>query len=121
VRQCGWFTVIGDENELRERAVQGWDQFDGHTPHRPFIDAVKIAAPPAAPSPAASRTWATPGSMPASSPFSTMQLSDRPEYWEKWFPADWISESFPGQFRNWFYSLLAMSTVLTGRPPFLSL
>jgi isoleucyl-tRNA synthetase len=34
------------------------------------------------------------------------------EYWQKWFPADFITESFPGQFRNWFYSLIAMSTVL---------
>ena len=30
-----------------------------------------------------------------------------------------ISESFPGQFRNWFYSLLAMATVLQDSPPFL--
>ena len=34
------------------------------------------------------------------------------EYWEKWFPADFITESFPGQFRNWFYALLAMSTMM---------
>ena len=25
-------------------------------------------------------------------------------YWEKWFPADFITECFPGQFRNWFYA-----------------
>jgi isoleucyl-tRNA synthetase len=43
--------------------------------------------------------------------------SDR-EYWEKWFPAQWISESFPGQFRNWFYAILAMSTVMENRAPF---
>ena len=36
----------------------------------------------------------------------------------KWFPADFITESFPGQFRNWFYSMLAMSTVLRREPPF---
>ncbi|MFQ6617899.1 MAG: DUF5915 domain-containing protein, partial [Fidelibacterota bacterium] len=39
-------------------------------------------------------------------------------YWEQWFPADFITECFPGQFRNWFYSLLAMSTVLEKREPF---
>ena len=32
-------------------------------------------------------------------------------------PADLITESFPGQFRNWFYSLLAMSTVMVERAP----
>ena len=51
-------------------------------------------------------------------PFSTMNyLSDR-KYWEQWFPADFISECFPGQFRNWFYSMLAMSTVLRREAPF---
>ncbi len=35
-----------------------------------------------------------------------------------WFPADFITESFPGQFRNWFYSMLAMSTVLRREAPF---
>ena len=32
-------------------------------------------------------------------------------------PADWISESFPVQFRNWFYSLITMSTVFERKPP----
>ena len=31
-----------------------------------------------------------------------------------------ISESFPGQFRNWFYSMIAQSTALVNRPPFLN-
>ena len=44
--------------------------------------------------------------------FSTMRYREDPEYWKRWFPADFITESFPGQFRNWFYSLLAMSTVM---------
>ena len=34
-----------------------------------------------------------------------------------WFPADFITESFPGQFKNWFYSLIAMSTVLKNTNP----
>ena len=49
--------------------------------------------------------------------YSTMCYRTDRAYWEKWFPADFITESFPGQFRNWFYSLLAMSTVLERRPP----
>jgi isoleucyl-tRNA synthetase len=53
-------------------------------------------------------------------PFSTLGYRIDPSYWRKWFPADWISESFPGQFRNWFYSLLAMSTVMERKPPFLA-
>ena len=51
-------------------------------------------------------------------PFSTLHYREDPAYWEKWFPADFITESFPGQFRNWFYSMLAMSTVLRREAPF---
>ncbi len=51
-------------------------------------------------------------------PFSTLHYRTDPDYWQKWFPADFITESFPGQFRNWFYSMLAMSTVLRREPPF---
>ena len=36
--------------------------------------------------------------------------------WNKWFPADFITESFPGQFRNWFYSLLVMAAGLENKP-----
>jgi isoleucyl-tRNA synthetase len=54
-------------------------------------------------------------------PFSTMHYRSDPEYWKQWFPADFVTESFPGQFRNWFYSLLAMSTVLRRETPFKTL
>jgi isoleucyl-tRNA synthetase len=49
---------------------------------------------------------------------STLSYDQDRDHWAEWFPADLISESFPGQFRNWFYSLLAMSTVLERRAPF---
>src|SRR5262249_7378379 len=52
-------------------------------------------------------------------PYSTMGYNRDRKYWEQWFPADFITECFPGQFRNWFYALLAMSTMMmTNRPPF---
>jgi isoleucyl-tRNA synthetase len=51
-------------------------------------------------------------------PFSTMHFREDPDYWAHWFPADFITESFPGQFRNWFYSMLAMATVLRREAPF---
>ena len=31
--------------ELKDRAVEGWEQFEGHSPHRPWIDLVKIRNP----------------------------------------------------------------------------
>ena len=51
-------------------------------------------------------------------PYSTMGTTRDRAYWEKWFPADFITEAFPGQFRNWFYAMLAMSTMMEQRPPF---
>ena len=115
---CGTFTVVGGREELRERAVEGWAQFEGHTPHRPFVDAVKIACPgcgaPVERIHDVGNPWLDAGIVP----FSTLHYREDPEYWAKWFPADFITESFPGQFRNWFYSMLAMSTVLRREPPF---
>ena len=42
---CGAWEVIGSKDELRERAVAGWEAFEGHSPHRPWIDEVEIACP----------------------------------------------------------------------------
>jgi isoleucyl-tRNA synthetase len=117
-KECGHFEVIGSEEELRERAVEGWEEFAGHTPHRPWIDAIKIRCPKCGAKvsriPDVGNPWLDAGIVP----FSTLRYRTDRGYWERWFPADFITESFPGQFRNWFYSLLAMSTVLEGRPPF---
>ncbi|MCU0486596.1 MAG: class I tRNA ligase family protein, partial [Anaerolineales bacterium] len=116
---CNHFEVIGDENELQARAIAGWETFAGHTPHRPYIDAVKIACSQCGAQmsrvPDVGNPWLDAGIVP----FSTLSYRKDPEFWRKWYPADWISESFPGQFRNWFYSLLAMATVVDSTPPFL--
>ncbi len=116
--RCGTFDVVGGRAELRERAVAGWDVLEGHTPHRPYIDAVMVACPgcgePVSRIPDVGNPWLDAGIVP----FSTLHYREDPAYWERWFPADFITESFPGQFRNWFYSLLAMSTVLRREPPF---
>jgi isoleucyl-tRNA synthetase len=117
-RACGAFDVIGGREELETRAVEGWDAFEGHTPHRPFVDGVKIACPscgePVSRITDVGNPWLDAGIVP----FSTMHYREDPEAWAKWFPADFITESFPGQFRNWFYAMLAMSTVLRREEPF---
>ncbi|MCA9966464.1 MAG: isoleucine--tRNA ligase [Anaerolineales bacterium] len=119
---CGNFTVVGDEQELEERAVEGWDQFVGHTPHRPHIDAVKIACPNCGGKVDRIKDVGNPWLDAGIVAFSTLGYrKHHDDLWQKWYPADWISESFPGQFRNWFYSLLAQSTVLGDEPPFLNL
>ena len=54
-------------------------------------------------------------------PFSTLKYNTDRDYWSEWFPGDFVTECFPGQFRNWFYSLLAMSAELEGKAPFKTL
>jgi isoleucyl-tRNA synthetase len=116
--ECDYYEVIGSEIELNERAVEGWETFEGHTPHRPFVDAVKIECPNChglmSRIPDVGNPWLDAGIVP----FSTLRYRFDRDYWQDWYPADWISESFPGQFRNWFYSLLAMATVIDQSPPF---
>ena len=126
---CGHVEVMGSETELKERAVEGWDEFEGHSPHKPWIDAVKIRCSQCGEVVSRVRDVGNPWLDAGIVPFSTLvdpktskvgYLADDKSYWRDWFPADWISESFPGQFRNWFYSLLTMSTVLENHEPFRS-
>uniref|UniRef100_A0A7V3RIH3 Isoleucine--tRNA ligase n=1 Tax=candidate division WOR-3 bacterium TaxID=2052148 RepID=A0A7V3RIH3_UNCW3 len=126
---CGNFTVIGSRDELKKKAVSGWEEFEGHTPHRPWIDVIKIRCEKCgnlmSRIPDVGNPWLDAGIVP----YSTLRLPEDmhdiykgypydKSYWAQWFPADFITECFPGQFRNWFYAILTMSTVLENRPPF---
>src|SRR6266851_7924678 len=115
---CQRIEVVGGQDELKERAVEGFSEFEGHSPHRPWIDRVKISCTtcgqPISRIPDVGNPWLDAGIVP----FSTLHYRTDPDYWRTWFPGDFITESFPGQYRNWFYSLLVMSTVLENKPPF---
>src|SRR3989344_8961011 len=41
-KKCGNFEVLGGKDELKERAVDGWESFDGPTPINPWFDELKI-------------------------------------------------------------------------------
>jgi isoleucyl-tRNA synthetase len=123
--KCGNFEVIGSKEELKGRAVAGWKEFKDKTPHKPQIDAVKIKCFKCGAETSRIEPVGNPWLDAGIVPFSTISdnnsapsyLTDR-KAWEKWFPADFITESFPGQFKNWFYSLIAMSTVMEDIEPF---
>jgi isoleucyl-tRNA synthetase len=119
--ECNDFTVIGSREELQSKAVEGWDVFDGNSPHRPFVDAVKIHCQKCGGIATRVEDVGNPWLDAGIVPFSTLGYSTDRAYWEKWFPADLVLESFPGQFRNWFYSMLAMSAMLADRAPFKAL
>ena len=123
---CGNFEILGDYDELKKKAVEGWDKFEGHSPHKPFIDEVKINCNKCGKIVSriddVGNVWLDAGIVPFSTYIDpkTKKLSyitDK-KYWSEWFPADFITESFPGQFKNWFYSMIAMSTVLEKTNPF---
>jgi len=116
--KCGTFDVIGSYEELKSKAIRGWDEYEGHTPHRPWIDSVKIACPECGEEISRIEDVGNPWLDAGIVPYSTLDYRTDHDYWKRWFPADLICESLPGQFRNWFYSLLAMSTVMEGEPPF---
>jgi isoleucyl-tRNA synthetase len=115
---CGSFEVIGSRDGLERKAVAGWQEFEGRSPHRPWIDLVKIrckqCGQEASRIPDVGNPWLDAGIVP----YSTMGYNRDRAYWERWFPADFVTESFPGQFRNWFYALLAMSAMMEKRAPF---
>src|SRR4030043_338282 len=124
-KKCGNFEIIGGIDELKGKAVEGWEKFEGHSPHRPWIDEVKIRCSKCNELtdrvPDVGNPWLDAGIVP----FSTIakENSGIPLYWEdrnkwmEWYPSEFITESFPGQFKNWFYSLIAMSTVLENSKP----
>ena len=118
---CGTFEVIGSKEELKARAVSGWEEFEGNSPHRPWVDNVKIACKGCGEVVSRIKDVGNPWLDAGIVPFSTMGYRSNPEYWKKWFPADFVTESFPGQFKNWFYSMLVMSTVLENTAPFKTL
>jgi isoleucyl-tRNA synthetase len=109
------FEVIGSLAELKERCVEGWGDFEGNTPHRPWIDGIIIESQTPGKEgqrmrriPDVGNPWLDAGIVP----FSTMGYNHNREEWQKWYPADLVTECFPGQFRNWFYSMLSLSTMM---------
>ncbi len=109
------FEVMGSLAELKERSIEGWGDFAGNTPHRPWIDGVIIESQTPGKEgqrmrrvPDVGNPWLDAGIVP----FSTMGYNTNREEWQKWYPADLVTECFPGQFRNWFYSMLSLSTMM---------
>ncbi len=83
---CGTFEVIGSEVELKERAVAGWAEFEGHSPHRPWVDAVQIACKACGAVvsrvPDVGNPWLDAGIVS----FSTLHYRDDKSYWRRVVP-----------------------------------
>lgn len=114
--RCGHLTVVGSKEELASLAEPG--ALDGvpHL-HRPYIDKVKIRCPkcgaPVERVPEVGDCWLDAGI----TPFSTKKYFEDREYFNANFPSEIVVE-MSEQIRLWFYSLLFMSVVLTGKAPY---
>ncbi|HWB22050.1 MAG TPA: class I tRNA ligase family protein, partial [Gaiellaceae bacterium] len=134
---CGHLNVVGSKAELEERALEGLEQLQEL--RRPWIDRVPIRCEAcdepvtrvvevgdvwldAGIVPFSTLGWQNPEWKPggyatgASAGLSGADLPDH-AYWEKWFPADWVTE-MREQIRLWFYSQFFMSVVLVDRSPY---
>ena len=113
--ECGHRHAIGSIEELKSMSPNCPDNIELH---RPFIDAVTITCPHCGKQmkrvPEVIDCWFDSGSMPFAQhhyPFENQEL------FEEQFPADFISEAVD-QTRGWFYSLLAISTLIFNKAPF---
>ena len=113
--ECGHQHSIGSIEELKSMSPNCPDDIELH---RPYIDAVTITCPKCGKQmkrvPEVIDCWFDSGSMPFAQhhyPFENKEL------FEQQFPADFISEAVD-QTRGWFYSLLAISTLLFNKAPY---
>ena len=113
--ECGHYHVIGSIEELKKL---GKDVPDDIELHKPYIDGITIKCEECGKEmhrvPDVIDCWFDSGSMPFAQyhyPFENKKL------FEKRFPAQFISEAID-QTRGWFYTLMAISTLLFDRAPF---
>ena len=116
--ECGHDEMIGSRKELVERAIEDIDE--SIELHRPYVDDVHIKCPKCGKKMTRVTDvidcWFDSGSMPFAQyhyPFENKEL------FESQYPADFISEGID-QTRGWFYSLLVISTFVTGESSFKS-
>jgi isoleucyl-tRNA synthetase len=112
--ECGehHLTCVGSVAELSELAGRDLSDLD---PHRPYVDAVVIACPgcggPAQRVPEVIDAWYDSGSMP----FARLGAPYRnEEEFRRAYPAQFICEAID-QTRGWFYSLMAVGTLVFDR------
>ena len=114
---CGHFHSIGSIEELKSMSDNCPDDIELH---RPYIDAVTIRCPECGGEmkrvPEVIDCWFDSGSMPFAQWHYPFENKDK---FESHFPADFISEGVD-QTRGWFYSLMAVSTLIFDKAPYKS-
>ena len=113
--ECGHYDVIGSREELKERCENVPDDIELH---KPYLDPLTMKCEKCGKEmhrvPYVIDCWFDSGSMPFAQyhyPFENKEL------FHKHFPAQFISEAID-QTRGWFYTLMAISTLLFDKSPF---
>ena len=115
-RDCGHVDSVGSRKELIERAIEDIDM--SIELHRPYVDDIHFKCDKCGGIMEREKdvidVWFDSGAMPFAQhhyPF------ENKENFDKLFPADFICEGID-QTRGWFYSLIAISTFVTGKAPY---
>ncbi len=115
-QKCGKLTIVGSKEELVKLSSEKEVANLPHL-HRPFIDSVKIKCSQCGSNvervSEVGDCWLDAGI----TPFSTKKYFTDKKYWSENFPSEVVVE-MKEQIRLWFYSLLFMSVVLTGKAPY---
>ncbi len=115
--KCGKLHVVGSLEELSKLAINPEDIAKIPNLHRPWIDDIKIKCTNCGETVERIKEvgdcWLDAGI----TPFSTKKYFEDKEFFKNNFPSDYVCEMVE-QIKLWFYSMLVMSVVLTGRPPY---
>ena len=115
--ECGHTESIGSRKELAEKAVEKIDEKTIEL-HRPYVDEVHIVCPKCGQHMTRVKDvidcWFDSGSMPFAQWHYPFENKER---FDELFPADFINEGID-QTRGWFYSLIAVSTLVMGKSPY---
>ena len=113
--ECGHRHVVGSIAELKEMGINCPDDIELH---KPYVDNIKLRCEKCGGEmkrvPEVIDCWFDSGSMP----FAQLHYPfENKEAFEQNFPADFISEAID-QTRGWFYTLMAISTLLFDKSPY---
>lgn len=114
--ECGHTESVGSIEDLRNKAIE--DVAEDVELHRPYVDDIHLKCPkcgkPMTREADVIDVWFDSGAMPFAQWHYPFENKDN---FDELFPADFICEGID-QTRGWFYSLIAISTYMTGKSPY---
>src|SRR2546430_15844918 len=105
-----WYLRDHRQRTRAKRASRGrLARVRGHTPHRPWVDAVKIRCKNCGAEVSRIKDVGNPWLDAGIVPYSTLHYRTEPEYWRGRVPAALLTQAFSGHVKNKLFSLLGIS------------